>query len=486
MTSENTSIRGWRKLGLYLQALVGQGFAVIGKDRDKKTVLMRVSLEHYAKGFLGFLPGFRIRIKGTVSLDDLTSAPITAAGAALEAHINNMPGAVKTAVGAPLQISIQSAIGRIKVACNEKIETLLARFSPLLSEFVKADRNSFRQSLLEGLGEKGSEIFASITRRHVHMLITRLKEELGHASQGESQKAGPPALPVGTRFYVQKGNMTVFVVEQPPQTRTLRIMEDNYQKGAFVTLHFPYVIFFIVLRGRKSDDMYVLFSKKPLRSLEDPLFCPATPNIYADFKVCFTPSAAKDTQAEMAEASIASFWGGRFIETHDQGNYAKQISIDNWAKATKKDPLFALSFKWRSANRTVGTLLESIDADFLKVRADQRGTISESRVEKAITELSETTANEIVKELNGLVTKWNLDSIALQKLQSSLEKITVEFAEHAKTALAKEAGGILSEISIRTILETAIQDTIQSTRSSIQGASTAAQTAVKALLEDPQ
>jgi hypothetical protein len=443
-----------------------------------------VSLERYAKGFLGFFPGFRVRTLGEISVESLASTPVNAVGAALDAQVHEIPQVVKTATGSSLKSSIQSALGRVKSACVTKIETLLSRFAPSLNEFVKSDRNAFRQKLLERLGEKGSEIFATTTRRHVSTLVSRLREDLGQVPQGGASKTGPLALPVGTRFYVQKGNMTVFVVEQPPQARTLRVMEDDNMKGEFITIHFPYVIFFVVLRGRKSDDMYAFFSKQPLRSLDDPLFCPATPNINRNLTVCFAPSAAKDTQAEMAEASIASFWGGRFIETHDPGNYATQISIDNWAKATKKDALFALNFKWRSANRTVGDMLKNIDVEFVKPRADQQGTIPQSRVDKAISELSETIANEVVKELFGLVSNWNLDATAMRELQHSLEKATAEFAEHAKAALGKEVDGVLSEDSIRTALETAMNDTIRSTRSSIEGASAAASTAVKAFLED--
>lgn len=463
MKKEATMLRGWRSLGERLQALLNNGFAVVRRDTQGRIMFGRWSLKRTAAGFLGLYPTHSLHSHGEIPVERYAAIPIDAAKGALAKELVTMPQMVRVAAARTLKESGQARLGHVGEQSGQAIERIMGEFAQHLDPFLKGDRNSFRRNLLEGLGVRGSDIFVDIARKHLGELMMRVRDELeeGSSSRQATMKAGPIALPAGTRFYVQKGNMTVFVIEQQPQARTLKIMENNGEKSELFTLHFPFVIFFVVLRGRRSDDMHAFFSKKPLRSMGDPLLCPGLPNVYSDFRVCFSPSSAKDTQAEMAEASIDSFWGGRFIRSHDPGNLARQISIEKWADGSRADALFGLHYTWRAANKTVGEVLQSIDADFLKKRnaAKNTGDAAQqvSRLQGVIDSLGGKVALGLQETCFNLVPTWDMDASVLGKLRGALEDASRQFCSHAKVAAAEEAGRILSEPSIGAALEESTQ-----------------------------
>ncbi len=279
--------------------------------------------------------------------------------------------------------------------------------------------------------------------------------------------------------------MTVFVVEQAPQTRTLKIMEEDGARSENYQLSFPYVVFFVTLRGRKSDEMYVFFRKEPLRNTKDDLLCAGLNNIHGDFSVCFSPSKAQDTLAQTAEESIANFWGGRFVKTHDPSNLASQISMEEWEKRTKKDSLFGLSFGWRASRLTVQKMLDTVAKNFAAKSAqpkkkgpDEKDIMS--NLDTAVTKIAAKIETEIKEACFNLVPTWEVNETALGQVNDRLQEVVAELTRFAESKLGDDIDHTLSEDELKAVFEAAVKQVIDSTNIS-GGESIAA--AEKALLD---
>ncbi len=306
-------IRNWlgHLFGQDLQSLKG-GFLTCDEDQQQGPMLRKQVLEIQPGRLAGIVPAFRLRQVGAISFFEVIDTVVRVARETFARELKQTPRTIRSVAGEELKAAIDKPLGQAKARVSVEAERLMRGFDEKhLAALIKADRNGFRQKLLEELGKQAAQVFVTATKGHLAELILRVRQEASEegSSEPSSGAADSLALPTGARFVVRKGKMTIFVVEQPPQKRTIRVMEGHGDRSQLVELALPYVVFFIVLRGRKSDGAYVLFRQAPLRDMKDALLCPALPNVHGDFKICFAPSAARDSLAEMAEESIVNFWG---------------------------------------------------------------------------------------------------------------------------------------------------------------------------------
>ncbi|MEK7642050.1 MAG: hypothetical protein AAB365_03630 [Patescibacteria group bacterium] len=458
-------------LGQFLKPKLKDGFFVVDSEAKGEIVLSKMALDEGKKDyFLGIIPMFKVTKTGSVSFTQIVAQLIQAARTTFAASLKQVPLTVLKSASNLLVGTGNQRLDQVQIKVAGEAGQLLKKFEDVdLQAFTRTDRNMFRQKLLEELGKQTSGIFAEIAKKHLAELVMRIRNDVmpDDGLDGSNGDKGEfPALPMGTRFCIRKGKMTVFVIEQPPQKRTLKIMEEDGVKSQMYQLSLPYVVFFVVLRGRKSDAMYAFFRKGPLRSLQDELLCVATPNIFENFKVCFSPSAAKPSLAEMAEESVGSFWGGRFVQTHDPGNLIYQIDLGKWAQESKKDSLFGLSYNWRSARRTVAEMLKIISADFdeesRKSQKDKNGTVSMSALEKAVDSIATAIANGMKEKCFNLVPGWNIDGARLERLTAEFKQTLTSLTGLVKVEFGKEVNAVFSDELIKEALEQAVQQAITS------------------------
>jgi len=468
-------VRNWLERELFHSIrtnLTGDFFMV--ESDPKILTLKRMVVEVGQKRFLGLIPIFKIRKTGSISLVNLIKAPLLAAQAVFSDELSLVPARISNLVKTELDDSIKNRIDLITTETN--LET--ARLTEVFKEkdfltFVRTDRNIFRQRLLEELGKQEAQIFREITRKRLVELVMRIRQENADnnlSSVLSDRTESLVALPTGTRFFIKKSKMTIFVVEQAPRTRTMKIMESDGERSGMYQLSFPYVVFFVVLRGRKSESMYVFFRKKPLMSTNDGLLCPALPNIYENFQVCFSPSASKDSLAITVEESINSFWGGRFIRSHDPSNLTHQISIEDWENGTKKESFFALSRDWRDARTTVAKMIDEISSKFTPGSSEKSVGGSNNiltNLEKIIDGISTSIANEMKETCFNLVPDWIPDEAVLDQVVSRFSEIVADLGEFVRIKLGEEVEGVLSEETLRRILEAAVRQTLKSFDESI-------------------
>ncbi len=490
-----TRIRSWfeRLLGQDLEPLK-EGFLSCDSAQKQGLVMTKFELEVRPRRIMGVLPVFGVRKVGSVSFFDAVKAPIRSSLASLSHELRQVPRRVHDAAEKGLKIGTEKAVDQAKAKLNVETQKLLQKFDEShLSGLIKSDRNVFRQKLLEALSDQASQVFATATKKHLAELVLRIRQEtsVSDSSSVSDDNVASLPLPTGTRFVFRKGKMTTFVIEQPPQKRTLKIMNEGGDRSEMVQLALPYVVFFIVLRGRRSDKAYVLFRKAPLRSVRDELLCPALPNIFGDFSVCFAPSAARDTLAEMAEESIASFWGGRFIKTEVVTEAHRRTPIEDWAEGSRKDSLFGISHPWMSAKQSVASMMEKISAEFVAdtiagQKKEKGGKEIASALDAAVTALATKIENEMKETCFKLVPSWNLDPTVLAQTSAGFKQSVAEVCTVIKAQLGEKIEGTLSNEALEGALEAAIQQTIASMNADMDKPMAAAREAFSAILKEKE
>ena len=213
----------------------------------------------------------------------------------------------------------------------------------------------------------------------------------------------------------------------------------------------------------------------------DELPCPGLANIFEDFKVCFSPSASKDSLALMVEESINSFWGGRFIRTHDPSNLARQITIENWAEGTKKNSLFGISYGWRDSKLTVAKMIDKVSADFVAQPSEKKekgnGNIM-SALDKMIGSMATAIANEMKEVCFNLVPAWTINETAIEGVATRFNEVVVEFSDFTKAEFGKDIQDVLSEEALKQVFEVAVERALEARTADAEKPMKAAQKAL--------
>jgi hypothetical protein len=484
-----TWIRNWfeRVQGQSLLAYLSNGAFTVSKDQDKKLALLKLKVGISKKRIWGIIPVFSVTPAESISFSDLIRNCFSAARDKTAEYLKQIPQNVFGGMEKEIQTTAQKKSQQFGAWAEGEVYPRIQKFdSGHLKPIIKSDRNKYRQSFLEEVAKQSSETFKRIAKKRLADLVMKVRQETAPlVSTARSEQT--LALPTGTRFSLQREKMTLFVIEQPPQTRTVRVMDADGEKGQLLQLSFPHVVFFVTLRGRKSDRMYVFFRKEPLRSTKDKLLCAGLPNIYKDFHVCFSPSAAKETLAEMAEESIGNFWGGRFVRTHDPGNLTKQIDIEKWADETKKASSFGQSYTWRSSDLTVDQMIQKVIADFNldpeEAEKPKNGKQVMTAIESAVDNLATTVANEMKEACFNLVPNWTQDESLLTALVIEWKAVTNELSSTLKTRLMADAAQALSEKELQAICSNAIQKALHTMDTDLNNVVAAAHTALATQIE---
>jgi len=463
-------VRNWfrRKLAGSLESSLKDGFFIPDPEQQKEPALAKMSFEVNRRHLLGLIPIFNVRKIGSITISDLVTSLLHAVRTTFVNELRQIPGKVSGLVGGELKGQTEKRISMIKTNTSKKIEGLTQAFNKeQLGKLIKGDRNVFRQRLLEELGKQSAHVFADMTKQRLAELVMRARQEVipDDLVPSYDDRTTLVALPTGTRFFTKRGKMTVFVIEQSPQTRTLKIMDDKGDKSEMYQLSFPHIVFFVTLRGRRSDKMYVFFRKGPLRDTKDELLCPALPNIHDDFSVCFSPSGAKSTQAEMAEESISSFLGGRFIRTEIRPNLTSQIDLGKWEAETKRNALFGSSYNWRRAQLTVAEMLDKISTDFVSESTkpqDKGGKNILSALDVAVNNMTTTITNRMKEVCFKLVPEWNMDEIVLSEVSTRFDGMIAELGAFVRSEVGKEIDSILGEKSMHEAFDIGIKRTTES------------------------
>lgn len=198
----------------------------------------------------------------------------------------------------------------------------------------------------------------------------------------------PEAIPEGIRFIRRRGDVVVLVLEERPQVRTVRWLDDGssapFGKGAIyrtARLAFPFVVAVLGFRGGALTGYQQCFYRtEALCQLSDPLLLPNLYNVadgyglkcwlcLAQLQIDLTPLSWQDKVREIRR----HLWGAGFnrsSELHEGMSYWTAMrgidrrfeTLDKWEQASRDDPFFPLTVGWKPSGKTVGELMGAMIA----------------------------------------------------------------------------------------------------------------------------
>jgi Prokaryotic E2 family D len=187
-----------------------------------------------------------------------------------------------------------------------------------------------------------------------------------------NQLAMTPRLPTGCRFWLRSGSTAraVFVLEQPPQRRTIAYQAGHRYDAEPVSyrLALPYVVFVVSTYADQIEGLATFFRTEPVGSLDAPLFCSTLPNTNDDGLVCLGSVRVSGTSVgERVDALVGAFWGSRFNADLRRHPLPFSGGFRAWASRSRRDPLAALSLAydpyWRSLRQVVASMAGLAAAD---------------------------------------------------------------------------------------------------------------------------
>lgn len=171
----------------------------------------------------------------------------------------------------------------------------------------------------------------------------------------------PVIFPPNCRFLYTRGRITVAVIEQSPQIRSLlfesRMTGERLGYGGEhcrLALALPYVLFVVVFRDDQAQkerftNLYAAWRNAPIMTMEDQISFCLLPNYHENLSVCTgAMGEIGGSLAQKVDKVIAHYWSSLF--TSDLADYwwgkkdiDRRLSTGmRWQTASEENPLFIL------------------------------------------------------------------------------------------------------------------------------------------------
>jgi Prokaryotic E2 family D len=169
----------------------------------------------------------------------------------------------------------------------------------------------------------------------------------------------------------------VFVLEQPPQRRTITYHASQRHDAEPVSyrLALPFVVFVVSTYADQIEGLATFFRTEPIGSLDAPLYCSTLPNTNDDGLVCLgSVRVSGGSVGERVDALVGAFWGSRFNADLRRHPLPFSGGFRAWASRSRRDPLAALSLAydpyWRSLRQVVASMAGLAASDLPMVTPD--------------------------------------------------------------------------------------------------------------------
>lgn len=201
--------------------------------------------------------------------------------------------------------------------------------------------------------------------------------------QQEDKIIETPPLPEGSWYYARGGENGALIIEQPPQTRTikwsgLKSYEVNKRGAERYNLAFPYVVFICRIENEFITEVFVFYRNSALTSLDDELyrtnFANITDKIYQ--RICLGGKIIEGSLIQQAGIVLDRMWNSSFNDDLGSGefNSGKMIdkrlsSLKKWEMASAIDEFFMLNLSWMVAYKTVREAVKQLCFSGLREKA---------------------------------------------------------------------------------------------------------------------
>jgi hypothetical protein len=399
-------------------------------QKGEKTMLVSASVKR-VRYMWGFIPLYQISDGGWAKLSITTDIlePITNIILKLRTVVKDHPKAVWKVVITNMLGYLSQGLDNIQQESIAKITSSYASFhDKFLANVISKSQNDYRQQLSDVIRTTGSETLSSNIKKHLAMLLLKMREVEQQRIQTDYVSSGPLALPNGCKFVFRRKNVSVYVVEQLPQARTISYLEEKFR------ISLPYIVFMATIKDNSFLWLQVLFRKSSLRNETDELLCPALPNIQdsgrARFGVCFPgPKNRNVEHARIVDEAIQNFWGSDFNKDLSafwntaSSQFPQLHSFEDWQMNTSKDPLFALNLMWQSANTDVSSHANNMLDNALNIGSGNPEQNTLSTLQEYASTLGDKFSREITEKIHFMVSHSHIKVDSLASAQEQLRKL---------------------------------------------------------------
>lgn len=240
----------------------------------------------------------------------------------------------------------------------------------IIDEIIQISFNKFAQKIEVGAEDIINAIITELQEKSIKIILT------ANAAYKSLSKNEGFLFPDGTRFLFEQDDVTVAVIEQKPQLRTLLLEQDLWNATDNMSIHFkrfqlafPYVIFICCAIEGELPSLKVYFRNKPLNSLYDILYQTVFPNVDVGTGfVCQSEPklGLENSFSQFCENAIANFWQSAFNSDSKslwtgRTKIDKNLELETWVALSKVNPMFPCSIKWFQETSLVNAMDHSIE-----------------------------------------------------------------------------------------------------------------------------
>ena len=213
-------------------------------------------------------------------------------------------------------------------------------------------------------------------------VVSTSLDEFVRALRSADRETRIEVVPDNVRFVARRGAAAVIVVEEKPQLRTVRWLDDSSptEKGSgaiyrTARLAFPFIVLVLTFRGNvPTGYQQCFFGARPLESTSDELLLPCLYNV-ADKSpmkcwLCMQlPDVAGMPLTRQVTAIADAFWGSAWNKSYERGGIAsywqsrpadpRLADVGRWEEESRRDAFFPLSVEWKRSGLTVADVVGS-------------------------------------------------------------------------------------------------------------------------------
>ncbi len=336
----------------------------------------------------------------------------------------------------------------------------LERAQHLLQETSDGSLARFQQELVAGVRAAIDESIGGFKQE----ILDRLRDRI-IGSGVFDPNYGDAVFPEGTRFFLSRGDMSVFVVEQKPQKRTIRFSQDaeclEIKEGSY-HLFFPYIIFLVVLRGGCLSRFQIFYCKEPLHTLDDSLYQVNLPNIGDEGVVCLGMNTTRaSVAAEAVNEAISHFWQSNFNSdiNHAYMRTRRETGLDvkEWQRKTREDPSFVFQHDWTPSCVSLREIIKILYKESLGMRRVMLDNFIQE-----VSQREEETVGQVVHDFcQGITIDDRYSRTLAKELSSCLATLGENLSERMRNSFGKEIVGEIDGETLRQFQKEVIETIAQ-------------------------
>jgi len=217
----------------------------------------------------------------------------------------------------------------------------------------------FHHKLGAGVEDSVADLLDDFKQKIVDQIINE-------ANRWRVPKSDIVIFPKNCRFFYEKGDNTIVVIEEEPRKRSIRLRGDlTGGSDERHSLPMPYVVFIFNIKGLKITNTFIGWRSTPLMRTSDRLARPLLPNCHSNLEVCWgSGELAKikgDSIAELTENAITHYWSGQFngdLSDRWKEKLHPDLVLGRWSN---QDTLFMMSLDYhKPGDQTVEQKIKSL------------------------------------------------------------------------------------------------------------------------------